>query len=78
MPPEERREYGQRVNKLKEYAAELIRKKEEELKKLEREKRLSQEWRDLSVVLEPSLGTYHPQTKTLKRIKDIFVSMGLP
>jgi len=76
VPPEERREYGQRVNKLKEYAEELIRKKEEELKKLELEKRLSQEWLDLSVVLEPSFGTYHPLTKTLKRIKDIFVSMG--
>jgi len=39
VPPEERREYGQRVNKLKEYAEELIRKKEEELKKLELEKK---------------------------------------
>lgn len=76
VPPEERREYGQRVNKLKEYAEELIRKKEEELKKLELEKRLSEEWLDLSVVLEPSFGTYHPLTQTLKRIKDIFISMG--
>ncbi len=76
VPPEERKEYGLRVNRLKEFAEELFKKKEEELKALEIEKRLSQEWIDLSVPLETELGSLHPITQTMKRIKDIFVSMG--
>ncbi len=76
VPPEERKEYGLRVNRLKEFAEELFKKKEEELKALEIEKRLSQEWIDLSVPLETELGSLHPITQTMKRIRDIFVSMG--
>ncbi len=76
VPPEERREYGLRVNRLKEFAEELFKKKEEELKALEIEKRLSQEWIDLSVPLETKLGSLHPITQTMNRIRDIFVSMG--
>ncbi|QID33899.1 phenylalanine--tRNA ligase subunit alpha [Pampinifervens florentissimum] len=76
VPPEERKEYGLRVNRLKEFAEELFKKKEEELKALEIEKRLSQEWVDLSVPLETELGSLHPITQTMKRIRDIFVSMG--
>ncbi len=76
VPPEERREYGLRVNRLKEFAEELFKKKEEELKALEIEKRLSQEWIDLSVPLETELGSLHPITQTMNRIRDIFVSMG--
>ena len=76
VPPEERKEYGLRVNRLKEFAEELFKKKEEELKALEIEKRLSQEWIDLSVPLETELGSLHPITQTMKKIRDIFVSMG--
>ncbi len=76
VPPEERKEYGLRVNRLKEFAEELFKKKEEELKTLEIEKKLSQEWIDLSVPLETELGSLHPITQTMKRIRDIFVSMG--
>lgn len=76
VPPEERKEYGLRVNRLKEFAEELFKKKEEELKALEIEKKLSQEWIDLSVPLETELGSLHPITQTMKRIRDIFVSMG--
>ncbi len=74
--PEERRDYGLRVNKLKEYAEELIRQKEEEIKRLELQEKLAKEWMDLSVPLEPAYGTYHPLTQTLKRIEEIFLSMG--
>ena len=76
LPPEERREYGSRVNKLKEYAERLISQKEEELNREEIQRQLSQEWLDLSIPLEPLQGTYHPITQTLRRIKNIFVSMG--
>ncbi|MCS7196121.1 MAG: phenylalanine--tRNA ligase subunit alpha [Aquificaceae bacterium] len=76
IPQEERREYGQRVNRLKEYAEELIRGKEEEIKRSELQRKLSEEWFDLSVPLEPAVGTLHPITQTLRRIKGILVSMG--
>ncbi|MEJ7554152.1 MAG: phenylalanine--tRNA ligase subunit alpha [Aquificaceae bacterium] len=76
VPPEERKEYGLRVNRLKEFAEELFKKKEEELKAFEIEKKLSQEWIDLSVPLETELGSLHPITQTMKKIRDIFVSMG--
>ncbi|RME13224.1 MAG: phenylalanine--tRNA ligase subunit alpha [Aquificota bacterium] len=76
VSPEERKEYGSRVNSLKEFAEELFRKKEEELRAFEIERKLSKEWLDLSVPLEPAIGTLHPLTQTLRRIKDIFVSMG--
>lgn len=76
VPPEERKEYGLRVNSLKDFAEGLFRKREEELKVLEIKRRLSEEWLDLSVPLEPAVGTLHPLTQTLKRIRDIFLSMG--
>ncbi len=76
VPPEERREYGLKVNRLKELAEEIFKKKEEELKALEIEKRLSEEWIELSIPLEPEVGSLHPITQTMSRIRDIFVSMG--
>ncbi len=76
VPQEERREYGLRVNQLKSLVEEVLRKREEELRDLEVEKRIAQEWLDLSVPLEPEVGTLHPLTQTLRRIRDIFISMG--
>ncbi|MCS7277404.1 MAG: phenylalanine--tRNA ligase subunit alpha [Aquificaceae bacterium] len=76
LPPEERREYGSRVNRLKEYAEQLINQKEEELNREDIQRQLSQEWLDLSIPLEPLQGAHHPITQTLRRIKNIFVSMG--
>ncbi|MFN7065887.1 MAG: phenylalanine--tRNA ligase subunit alpha [Aquificaceae bacterium] len=76
LSPEERREYGAKVNQLKEQIEDLIRRKEEDLRRVELQKRLSQEWVDLSIPLEPSYGTYHPLTQALKRIEEIFLSMG--
>ncbi|MFN3598338.1 MAG: phenylalanine--tRNA ligase subunit alpha, partial [Aquificaceae bacterium] len=76
VPPEQRKDYGLRANKLKEYAEELIRQKEEEIKRLELQEKLAKEWMDLSVPLEPAYGTYHPLAQTLKRIEEIFLSMG--
>lgn len=76
IPPEERRQYGSLVNELKEFLEELFSRREEELKTLELQKRLSSEWLDLSVPLEPQAGTLHPLSQTLRRIREIFVSMG--
>ncbi|RMH80409.1 MAG: phenylalanine--tRNA ligase subunit alpha [Acidobacteria bacterium] len=76
VPQEQRKEYGSKVNQLKEFAEELLKRKEEELKRLQVDAELSKEWVDLSIPIEPRLGSYHPLSLTLKRIRDIFVSMG--
>ncbi|MFN3813073.1 MAG: phenylalanine--tRNA ligase subunit alpha [Aquificaceae bacterium] len=76
VPQEERKDYGIKVNRLKELVEGLLKSKEEELKSGEYQRVLKAEWVDLSVPLEPSLGTLHPITQTLRRAKEIFVSMG--
>lgn len=76
LPQEERREYGLKANRLKEYAEELIKKAEERIKKEELRKRLAKDWVDLSLPLEPAVGTAHPISQVLKKIRHIFVSMG--
>ncbi len=76
IPPEERRNYGKKVNELKEALETALREKEEALKKKEVEKALASEWEDLTVPFENTVGSLHPITLTLRRIVDIFRSMG--
>lgn len=76
VPPEERKEYGQRVNKLKEFIEAKIREKEQEIRAHLLDQELRSGWVDLSVPLEPTLGALHPVEQTLRRILDIFISMG--
>ncbi len=73
---EKRKDYGIRINQLKEFVENLLKRKEDELKSEEFQRSLRAEWVDLSVPLEPGLGTLHPITQTLRRIKEVFVSMG--
>jgi len=49
LPPERRRDYGRKVNRLKELVEERIRERERELRKREVERKLSAEWVDLTV-----------------------------
>ncbi len=76
LPQEKRREYGSKLNALKEFVEKLIKEKEEYLKNREIEEKLSAQWVDMSVPLESLVGALHPITQTLTRIRDIFVSMG--
>lgn len=76
LPQEKRKDYGSQLNALKEFLEKLIKEKEEYLKNLEVEKKLSAQWVDMSVPLEGLVGALHPITQTLTRIRDIFVSMG--
>ncbi len=76
LPPGERREYGRKINRLKELVEERIREREQELKKRELEEKLSAEWVDLTVPVWGSRGTLHPVTLTLERIVSIFRGMG--
>ncbi len=76
IPPEERRDYGKRVNALKELIEEEIKKKEEEIRRKELEEKLLREWQDLTLPLENTIGSVHPITLTLERIIEIFRGMG--
>ncbi len=76
VPPELRREYGKSINELKEFAERLFKEKEEELKRRELEEKLKGEWVDLTVPPERTVGSLHPITITLERIKEIFKGMG--
>ncbi|WP_340695059.1 phenylalanine--tRNA ligase subunit alpha [Hydrogenobacter thermophilus] len=76
IPQENRKEYGSQINTLKEVIENLLREKESELKEREISRKLSQDWVDMSIPLEPLVGTLHPLTQTLSKIKEIFVSMG--
>ncbi len=76
IPQEKRKEYGSQINTLKEIIESLLKEKESELKEREINRRLSQDWVDMSIPLEPLVGALHPLTQTLSKIKEIFVSMG--
>ncbi len=76
IPPEERRDYGRRVNELKSLIEEKLREKEEEVRRRELEEELSKEWVDLTIPLKNTVGSLHPLTLTLERIVDIFTGMG--
>ena len=74
--PEERKEYGRKVNEIKELIEESLKKKEEELKRRELEEKLSREGVDLTVPVKGAVGRPHPITITLERIVSIFRGMG--
>ncbi len=76
IPPDQRKEYGRKVNLIKEKVEELITKKQEEIRREEERRRLEREWEDITVPVEPLVGHIHPLTRTLDRIIDIFRSMG--
>ncbi|EDP75728.1 phenylalanine--tRNA ligase subunit alpha [Hydrogenivirga sp. 128-5-R1-1] len=76
IPPEERKEYGRKVNEIKELIEERLKKREEELKKRELEEKLFREWIDLTVPVRGAVGSLHPITVTLERIVNIFRGMG--
>ncbi len=75
VPPQDRKEFGKKVNSLKEEIELAINLKEEELKKAEQEKKLASEWVDLTVPVSTA-GSLHPITVTLERIVNIFRGMG--
>ena len=76
VPPEERKDYGKRVNQLKDLIEDCLKEKEAELKRKALEEKLSSEWVDLTLPLRGSVGSLHPLTVTLERIVNIFRGMG--
>lgn len=77
IPVEIRPEYGRQLNNIKRQIEELLKQREDYLKRLELEKRLKTEGIDVTLpgFYIPS-GHLHPSTRVLNEIIDIFISLG--
>ncbi|MBO5577981.1 MAG: phenylalanine--tRNA ligase subunit alpha [Bacilli bacterium] len=77
LPPEERKEMGQKLNEIKAKIAIAIETKENELRKLELEKKLKSETIDISLPSKRvELGGQNPFYVVRDEIIDIFLNMG--
>ena len=77
LPPEERKEFGQKLNQVKAEIAQAIETKEAELRKAELEKKLNSETIDISLPSKRiELGGQNPFYVVKDEITDIFLNMG--
>ncbi|HHS82469.1 MAG TPA: phenylalanine--tRNA ligase subunit alpha [Devosia sp.] len=79
MSPEERKVAGPALNGLKNHLNALIAARNEELKKIELERKLQGERLDVTLPLAPSpvaRGTIHPVSQVIDEITAIFADMG--
>ena len=77
LAAEQKKAFGADVNKLKEFSAEMIEKKAEELKKLQVEHEIkSMPVFDISAPSKYECGSYHPITLVQRQCETIFKSMG--
>ena len=77
MSPEERKEMGQALNKLKNEIADEIEAKAKKLKEHELNKRLHEEKVDITLSTRPEeKGYIHPITQTIEEMIAIFATMG--
>ncbi len=77
LPAEERREFGQAVNALKNELSERIRVRAESLAAEAIEARLEKERIDVTLPgRQSSRGSLHPVTRTVERMREIFASLG--
>ncbi len=77
VPPEKRKEFGQKINSIKEEVEKTLREYHEFLKQIEKEEKLKKEYVDITIKFKDfEAGSLHPVTKTLNRIVEIFANMG--
>ena len=77
LAAEQKKAFGADVNKLKEYAAQEIENKTQELKRLQVEKEIrSMPKFDISAPAKCACGSYHPITLVQRQCETIFKSMG--
>ncbi len=76
LPPQERKEFGKKVNEVKKQIEEALKAKEEEVKREKLKENLKREWEDLTLPAFRPIGSLHPITLTLRRILNIFTSKG--
>ena len=77
LSPEERPAMGALVNEAKEEVSNEIVKREEELKKIELNKKLESEDIDITLPSKKTRrGSKHPLNRVIEEVEDLFVSMG--
>ena len=77
IPDEQKKEFGQRVNELKQYAEKLVVERNNELLALEEQRLIdSTECYDDSLPTSEKYGSYHPITLVQRELESIFLSMG--
>jgi phenylalanyl-tRNA synthetase alpha chain len=79
MPPEERREHGAAINRVKERVDEAIRARRDALREAELEHRLATERIDVTLPVRESphrLGRIHPVSQVMDEMTAIFADMG--
>lgn len=77
LPPEERPAAGQAINGLKNELADLLQQKEQQIKMMERQRKLEAETIDVTMPgKKPAIGKRHPLSLVRRQIEDIFIGMG--
>ncbi|MEO7252020.1 MAG: phenylalanine--tRNA ligase subunit alpha, partial [Arenimonas sp.] len=77
LPPEQRKLFGEQVNRAKEAIAEALAQRKLALEELVFAKRLATETIDVSLPGRGNgIGNLHPVSRTLERITDIFARLG--
>ena len=77
LPPEERREFGQKVNKLKVEITQLVVDKKANLERKALNARLIDEKLDMSLPARPSVsGSIHPTSRAIEEITNILLNRG--
>lgn len=77
MAPDERKAFGDRVNRAKEALAQALERRGEQLAKAELETRLARETLDVTLPGRgEGVGGLHPLTRTLQRIERLFAELG--
>ncbi|MBQ7536198.1 MAG: phenylalanine--tRNA ligase subunit alpha [Stomatobaculum sp.] len=77
IPAEEKAEFGQGVNQLKDWVLDNLQKMEEKARALELQKRYEKEKIDISIpAKEIKRGNLHPNTQVKNQIVNIFAGMG--
>ena len=77
IPAEEKAEYGQGVNQLKDWVLENLQKMEEKARALELQRRYEKEKIDITIpAVKIRRGNLHPNTQVKNQIVSIFAGMG--
>jgi phenylalanyl-tRNA synthetase alpha chain len=77
LPPEQRPEFGQKVNKAKKRVEKLLEGQAEKVKEAAYRKAVTQEAIDLTMPgRKTNFGSLHPITKVWRELEDIFMSLG--
>ena len=77
IPSEQRKDFGTKVNMLKDYVNLCLNQKENEAKELELQREINSAERiDITLPCEENSGSLHPITIVQKEVEEVFKSMG--